>query len=173
MLVSLGFVRSAHGIRGTLKCAYITDRPGTLPGYEFVVLTDETTGEGARFDIEEVSLRKDDFLLKLAGLDDRNIADRFRNWYVDVPLECVPPRDKDEYFVWQLEGLKALSSGGAALGVVEEFVDTPGNPLLRICGEGGELFVVFCAEHVLEVDIEGGKLIVADFAAGDAAERGD
>lgn len=162
MLIALGFVRAAHGIRGTLKCAYITDRPETLADYEYFILTDETTGESVKLASEKVSLRNTDFLLKLEGIDDCYKAERFRNWYVEAPAQHVPPREEDEFFVWQIEGLRAEKSDGTFLGVVAEFVDTPGNPLLRISGENGDFFVVFCLEHVPVVDIDGGRLVVAD-----------
>lgn len=168
MLVALGFVRSAHGIRGTLKCAYVTDRPETLSGYPYFILTDETTGEGVRRIPERVSLRGTDFLLKLEGVDDRNAAERFRNWYVEAPALLVPPREEGEFFVWQIEGLRVERQDGTSLGVVAEYLDTPGNPLLRIVRGDVESFAVFCEEHVLEVDVEGGRLIVADFVGEDA-----
>jgi 16S rRNA processing protein RimM len=164
MLVSLGFVRSAHGVRGTLRCAYITDRPETLGSYPYVVLTDEMTGEVVKADVESVVLRHADFLLKLAGIDDKSVAERFKSWRVEAPITIVPPRGGDEYFVWQFEGLGVERRDGTRLGTVIDFVDTPANLLLEVLEESGESFyVVFCEEHVLEVDLERRRVIVADF----------
>jgi len=168
MLVALGFVRSAHGVRGTLKCAYITDRPETLGDYPYVVLTDDKTSEAVKADVENVVLRHKDFLLKLAGVDDKSVADRYRSWYVEAPIAIVPPRDEDEYFVWQLEGLSVEKRDGTELGAVIDFVETPANALLEVGGETGESFyVVFNEEYVLEVDLEAGRIVVADFVGGE------
>jgi len=163
MLVTLGFVRGAHGVRGTLKCAYITDRPETLKSYTWFLLTDEKTGQVVMAISESIVLRGTDFLLRLEGLDNRTDAERYKSWIVSVPVSLVPPRPGGEYFPWQLEGLSVEMKDGRKLGIVKELVFTPANPILDVEGTDGRFYVVFSTEHVLDVDIEAGRLIVADF----------
>lgn len=163
MLVTLGFVRASHGVHGTLKCAYSTDRPDTLVNYDHVVLNDDESGEIISARVESVTLRPSDFLLKLKGIDERSRAERFKFWFVGIPVSKVIPRDEDEFFPWQLEGLKVVKRDGTEIGTVKELVFTPANPILEI--ESGEtsFYIVFSLEQVPLVDLEAGLIVVADF----------
>lgn len=162
MLIALGCVRGAHGLHGTLKCAYITDRPDTLKDYPLFLLTDSESGEVILLDHVEVSLRGKDFLLFTRFIGDRTGAERFKSWFIEVPLEFVPKRPDGEYFHWQLEGLDVFSESGELLGSVKEVILNPGQMLLDVKSKEREFYVVFCSDQVVQVDIEKGRITVAD-----------
>ncbi len=162
MLVTLGFVRAAHGVRGTLKCACITDRPETLESYRYVILSDDVTGEVVKLAVESVTVRSADFFLQLHGLSERTKAERYKSWYIDVPSSILEPREEGDYLPWQLEGLRVVKSDGAVVGKVKELVFTPANPILEIDNGESCFYVVFSMEQVPVVDLEAGLIIVAD-----------
>ncbi len=68
------------------------------------------------------------------------------------------PEPGDGYYVFQLVGLEVLEQGGRTLGRVKDVASYPANDVLEL-DEGPALPMV--AECVLEIDLEGGRIIVA------------
>ena len=161
MLVVLGRVLGAHGIRGTLKCAYETDRPETLERYPYFLAVDWETGEFSALTPESISLREKNFLLKAAEMPDRNHAERLFFRTLEAPGFRVPPRPDGEYFSWQLEGLSVVREDGESLGTVLEVMFLPAGAVLEISGGTGEFSVPFKGQGVLEVNLEKGVIVVS------------
>ncbi|MEP0814267.1 MAG: 16S rRNA processing protein RimM [bacterium] len=163
MLVVLGRVKGAHGVRGTLKCEYVTDRPATLQGYAYFILSDEITGEAVIVRHPKVSLRGTDFLLSTPSVPNRNVASGMSGWLVEAPASLVPPRSNGEFFPWQLVGLCTVNESGAELGFVQDVFFTAAGAVLQIQGVRGEILLAFSGDAVIDVDLPGGRLVVTDY----------
>jgi 16S rRNA processing protein RimM len=73
------------------------------------------------------------------------------------------PEDPDEYYDHQLVGLAALDLDGTPLGTVAGLVHGGAQDLLRITTpEGREALVPFVKALVPEVDVAGGRVVIAD-----------
>jgi 16S rRNA processing protein RimM len=81
-----------------------------------------------------------------------------RGVLLEVPREQLPTPQPDAYYVFQLVGLEVVLADGSALGRVAEVHSYPANDVLEL--DGGRLLPLV-EECVLEVDVEGGRIVVA------------
>ena len=77
---------------------------------------------------------------------------------LQVPKADLPAPATDAYYVFDLVGLEVEEEGGRTLGRVTEVVHYPANDVLEL--EGG-LALPMVADCVREVDLEGGRILVA------------
>jgi 16S rRNA processing protein RimM len=100
-------------------------------------------------------------LLSFVGYADRNTVEKLRDvlLYADVDIDA-PGEDEDDYHVLQLIGCRAELEDGSTLGVVSDVLNLPGQDVLVIKGESGEVLIPFVRVLVPVVDIAGKRLTV-------------
>jgi 16S rRNA processing protein RimM len=158
----VGQVSGAHGLRGELKVAILTDDPHRfgLLDTVFVGLQDE---EPEPRHLEGYRIHKGNALLKVEGCDDRAAAEELRGALVQVlRTEAIPLRE-GEYFEHQILGLDAWTASGERLGKVVEIIYTGANDVyvVRSPDPGhGEILIPSLEDVVLEIDLETGRLVV-------------
>ena len=77
---------------------------------------------------------------------------------LQVPKAHLPPTGDDDYYVFQLIGLQVVEDGGRTLGRVKDVASYPANDVLEV--EGG-IDLPLVGECVREIDLEGGRIVVA------------
>jgi 16S rRNA processing protein RimM len=75
-----------------------------------------------------------------------------------VPRSALPEPPPDTYYVFQLVGLAVVERGGRPLGTVAEVTPYPANDVLEL--DSG-LLLPLVEDCVLEVDLAGGRIVVA------------
>jgi 16S rRNA processing protein RimM len=77
---------------------------------------------------------------------------------LQVPKDDLPTPDPDAYYIFQLVGLEVVEEAGRTLGRVTDVVHYPANDVLEL--ETGIVLPMVSA-CIKEVDIEGGRIVVA------------
>lgn len=152
--VVIGVAAGAHGVRGTLRVRTTGSgrhlREGTEP---FVA--------GRRRRILRVRPTPKGCLLDLEGVDDRSEAGSLAGEELILDRSELDATREDEFYVADLVGLAAETESGETLGRVRETFKTRAHEVLVIADEGpGESYVPFTFEHVPEVDLTAGRLVV-------------
>ena len=98
-------------------------------------------------------------LLRLEGIEDRSTAEAWAGADVLVARDALSAK-ADTYFDFELVGLEVRSSSGASLGTVTEVIATGANDVLVIAAGRRELLVPAIPGALLEVDAEGGRVVV-------------
>lgn len=142
--VPVGRVGRAHGLDGSFVVERASER--IAPGLKVWV-----GGEPA----EVVSARRVGGG-RLAIRLDRPVE---RGAELTVPLEELPEPEEGSYYAFQLVGLDVLETGGRTLGRVVEVAPYPANDVLEL--DSGVLLPLVDA-CVLEVDLEGRRIVVAE-----------
>lgn len=163
MLVEVGRLLKAHGIKGDLIVFSLTD----LPELRFAVGAKLSLADGKQFTITKSSQHSGNFILHFAGVDDRNAAELIiRNQvFADIDESQVPP-DPNRYFDRQLIGLTVKTVTEETVGVVKEILHLPAQDMFVIeSSSKTEVLVPFVDPIVIEVDLDAG-LILIDPPAG-------
>jgi 16S rRNA processing protein RimM len=77
---------------------------------------------------------------------------------LEVPRDSLAPPGEGEYYVFQLAGLHVVEEEGRALGVVRDVSPGVANDVLEL--DSG-LLLPMVEDCILEVDLDGGRLVVA------------
>lgn len=161
----VGRVRRAHGVRGELYLEVMTDAPDAIfaPGARLFAGTTagDLARDGATLTVSSVRPFKDGLLVTFEEIRDRNAADLWRERYLLLPLDELPPPGEDEVFLHDLVGLRVQRADGTPVGTVVAYYELPHDILLEIQRDGATVLVPYRDEFVTEVDVDGGVLVVA------------
>jgi len=166
--VRVARIGAAHGIRGEVKLWSFTEDPMAVAGYGPL-----QTADGARrFEIEAARPAKDFLVARIAGIGDRNAAEKLRNTDLFVPRDRLPPiADSDTFYHADLVGLPAVNEHGAVLGIVVAIHNFGAGDIIEIDPGGGEpLLLPFTETTVPTIDLKAGRIVVVPPAEIEAKE---
>jgi 16S rRNA processing protein RimM len=152
-------IGAAHGIRGEVKLWSFTEDPLAVANYGPL----ETEDGARRFEIEAARPAKDHLVARIAGIGDRDAAEKLRNTELFVPRDRLPPiEEADTFYHADLVGLAAVGEDGAALGTVKAIHNFGAGDLIEIAPvAGGEaLLMPFTEATVLTINLKAGHIVV-------------
>jgi 16S rRNA processing protein RimM len=151
MKLNVGRIGKAHGILGEATIEVRTDEAEDRFAIGAVLQT-ENHGE---LTVVSVRVHNGILLLGFEGIEDRNAVEVLRNelLYTDVDIDA-PGLDEDDYHVLQLVGCKAFLIDGDEFGEVTDVLNLPGQDVLVIKTETGEVLIPFVRQLVPFVDIK-------------------
>ncbi len=151
--VAIGVVVAPHGVRGTLRVRAIGSGRHLRREMEPVVA-------GVRRRISAARQTPKGFLLDLEGVESRADANPLRGEEIYLDRAELDAPEEGEYYVADIIGLKAVNDAGEVLGTVEDTFETAAHEILVVSEEDGTFYLPFTMEHVPEVDIEGGRVVI-------------
>jgi 16S rRNA processing protein RimM len=160
VIVTVGRVGRAHGIRGEVTVDVRTDTPDERFADGAMLMTDpEAAGP---LTVTGTRWHSGRLLVRFAGVPDRTAAEALRGVVLNTEIAADDhPDDPDEYFDHQLVGLEVVTRGGEVVGSLTDVVHAPGQDLLVVGrSDRPELLVPFVAAIVPEVDVRAGRLVI-------------
>jgi len=155
--VCLGAVTGAHGVRGLVKIKPFTENPDDVAAYGPV----EDERGTRRFTLSVSGHAKDQVIVRVDGVTDRDGADALRGTRLYVSRAALPEPEDGAFYHADLIGLAVVSVAGEALGKVTAVYDFGAGDLIEYSGEDGRpRMLPFTEAAVPEVDIAGGRLVV-------------
>lgn len=158
--IAVGTVVAPHGLDGRVRVYPTTDYPERLLRRPWVRVA---ALDGRRVAVEAAAPMNSLVLLKLAGIDDRNAAERLRGSALFVYADELPPLPEGEYYWFQLTGLTVREEAhpDQPVGTVEGIVrNGAGQDLLEIRPARGSPFLLpIRREFVQRIDLEQGAIV--------------
>jgi 16S rRNA processing protein RimM len=156
--VCVAAVATAHGVQGALKLRTFTERPEDVAAYGPVY---DHRGERL-FELQIVGRAAGGVIVRAPGIEDRDAALALRGRELFVPRTVLPDLGADEFYVSDLQGLAVELPSGGRLGAVRAVENYGAGDVLEIIADdGSSLALPFDRETVPEIDIEGGRVVVA------------
>jgi 16S rRNA processing protein RimM len=161
--VCVGQIAGARGLKGEFFVRSFTADPHAVADYG--PLSTEVGDRLLR--IWVVGMTKNGLVVRAEGIDDRSAAEALQGTRLYVSRQALPPPAEDEFYHADLIGLEAELAGGDGaplrrLGRVAAVHDFGAAPVLEIADTGSvPLMVPFSKEAVPEVDVAGGRIVVA------------
>jgi 16S rRNA processing protein RimM len=137
-------------VRGWLRVQSFTDPPQRLFEWKLWRLQPEH-GVAREVKLLEARPQGNGWIARLEGVEERDAASRLTGQMILVDREALPPAEGREHYRDDLVGFEVKNVEGALLGVIDHFVDTPGNAVMVIKGVREHLVPV-TAQHLLRVD---------------------
>jgi len=160
----LGKITTAFGIKGWVKVYSYTDPETNILEYPDWLL--RINGQWQHYRITDSKLQTKGLAVSLQGITDRDQALTLRQVEIGVLTSELPEPEDDEYYWFQLEGLKVITTDGVLLGRVRELFESGGgNQVMTVNSCEGSVdkrqrLIPYADTIVLEVDLDDGEIQV-------------
>ena len=164
-LVVMGRLVGAFGIQGWLKVNPFTESPDGLAQFERWMV--QTRDGWLEMVVEDFAVHSKGPVAKLAGCEDRAMADRLRGSDVAIPRDALGDAEDGQLYRVDLVGMEVVDESGEALGHVDGFFDTGETGVMVVKG-ARERMIPFIPDFVKSVDREARRITVdwkADYDA--------
>ena len=155
----VGRLGAAHGVRGWLRVQSFTDPPQRLFEWKHWRLQSPDAGAEREVKLLEARPQGNGWIARLEGIEERDAASRLSGQLVLVDRDELPATTGREHYRADLVGFEVKNVEGALLGVVDHFIDTPGNAVMVIKG-AREHCVPVTGQHLRSVDKDTRRVIV-------------
>ena len=165
--VVVGRIGKPHGLRGEVTVDVRTDEPDLryVVGARLRAQPPRGSASGlTTLTVAGTRWHRGILLARFEELPDRTAAEAARGIVLHATLAAdARPADPEEFYDHQLVGLVAVDLDGSPLGEVVGLVHGGAQDLLTIrTAEGRDALVPFVAALVPEVDLDAGRVVVAD-----------
>ncbi len=163
----VGRIGKPHGIRGEVTLDVRTDEPDRRFAPGTTLRAEAPAGADRRpsaLTVGRARWHQSTLLVTFEELADRNAAEAVRGTVLYATIgHDEKPEDPEEYYDHQLIGLAVLDLDGTALGEVKAVVHGSAQDLLTVrTPDGRDALVPFVSALVPEVDLDAGRVVVAD-----------
>jgi 16S rRNA processing protein RimM len=153
-LLEIAHVTRAHGLRGEVVVAPVSNRPERFRAGARWTIGDRD------YEVQAARRQGDRWIVQLDGVGDRNAAEALRGATALAPP--LGPLPEGELWVHELVGATCLDTNGTVLGTVVAVEDNPAHDLL-VLDDGVLIPIVFVTEHdasarAVTVDLPDGLL---------------
>ncbi len=152
----IGRVLKPWGVRGELKIQIITGFPNRFASLRAVYLGDDAKS----FAVERARLHSGTALLKLQGVDTPEAADAFRDLLVQVAREDAIKLPRGAHYLYELIGLRVVTTDGETLGVIDDILETGANDVYVVRTASREILIPAIEDVVKEIAVERGEVVV-------------
>jgi 16S rRNA processing protein RimM len=165
--VVVGRIGKPHGIRGEVTLDVRTDEPERRFAPGTTLRAEAPAGADRRpssLTVARARWHQSTLLVTFEELADRNAAEAARGTVLHATIGLdETPDDPEEFYDHQLVGLDVVDVDGTSLGTVKALVHGSAQDLLTVrTADGRDALVPFVTALVPEVDLEAGRVVVAD-----------
>jgi 16S rRNA processing protein RimM len=107
-------------------------------------------------EVERIWMHGDHLIFKFQGVDTISDAEKLAGAEVSIPFEERATLADDEIYQSDLIGCEVLDTTGRSLGIVTDFEETGGTPLLHL----GDLLIPFAKSICTEIDAANKRITV-------------
>ena len=159
--ITIGYVSSAHGVKGEFCIVPLTDFPERFHRMESLklYLGGEFVRELRLFRVRELA-GKGELILE-SDLSDRNEAEKLVGMSIMIDPDERVELPEDRFWVDDLIGLEVQDEKGNVLGMVVDLISTGGNEVYEIeDAQGKRHYIPAVAEFVKGIDLPSRTLTV-------------
>ena len=163
----VGRIGKPHGLRGEVTLDVRTDEPERRFAPGTTLRAEAPAGADRRpstLTVARARWHQTTLLVTFEELADRNAAEAARGTVLHATIgRDETPEDPEEFYDHQLVGLAVVDLDGTPLGEVKAVVHGSAQDLLTVrTPDGRDTLVPFVSALVPEVDLDAGRVVVAD-----------
>lgn len=162
----IGRITSVFGVKGWVKVYSYTDPMEGILNYRHWHAI--RAGKRISLEVAEGKRHGPGIVVRLKGVDDREVARSYCGLDITVPLDELPDLPAGEYYWHQLEGLRVETPVGECLGAVKNLMETGANDVIVVRPtkdsiDNRERLIPYLPDEVVQrIDLDSG-LLVADW----------
>lgn len=158
----VGRYRKPHGLKGDVTLFPLTDAPESVFAVGSAVWLLDLAGQvvAGPVTVERSRGYHREWLVKFAGIDERDALEPWRGLFFAVPEAARPPLGNDEVYLADLAGFSVRLPDGVPLGLVTAVYELPAGVAIEVQGPKREFLLPYKKEFVREVDRAARRLVV-------------
>ena len=157
--LEVGQIVNTHGLKGYVKVVPFTDDIHRFEELESVLIAFKK--ELIECKIQDVKYIKNMVSLKFVGIDDINIAEKYKGCFLKINRKNAKKLAKNTYFIADLIGLKVYDEDEKQIGILEDIFPTGSNDVYVVKSDNGKQILLPAISKVIKsIDIEQEKIIV-------------
>ena len=159
-LISFGKITKAHGLAGEVK---LLPHSRTLDSFNEITriyIESKSSDTPQEFNITSHKFHKNTAILKLHGVDSIEEAQSLSGREVYVQDTELGELDDDEYYFFDLIGLKVYTDEGTYLGYVEDIMERAIQNIMVIKNEEKEILVPMADPIVKGINLEKREIVI-------------
>lgn len=152
----VGFVAGAHGIRGEVFVRLFAGAADWRTDSGVLHLLPDGATALSKTDVRALKLHKDGFIVTLAGVPDRNAAERLKGAQVYIDEALLESEPGEAIFLREVLGFTLIDLDDAPLGEVVDFATNGQQDLLvvRRADSGKRALVPFVEAFVVDINVD-------------------
>ena len=155
----IGQIVNTFGIKGFVKVKPFTDDLERFEELESIYIVKNK--ELKEINIEQIKYHKNLVLIKFKGIDDINMAEKYKNCYIKIKRENARKLPQNTYFIADLIGIKVYDENGNFLGRVDDIYNNKIHDIYVIKDDlGKQILLPSIKEVIKQVDIDNDKIVV-------------
>jgi 16S rRNA processing protein RimM len=158
-LLVVGKVIKPHGYKGLIRA---WSYAGTIESFlhSGTVFFRQDHQEPVEYNVLDVKPHKNIFLLRIEGVNTFEEAERLRDTDILVHKDRLI-RSNDEYFWFELIGLKVHLDTGKYLGIIKKIIPTGSNDVYVVKLDDSEFLIPAIYDVVKKIDLDKGLMIIS------------
>ncbi|WDV47671.1 ribosome maturation factor RimM [Clostridiaceae bacterium M8S5] len=152
--IRVGKIINTHGIKGFVKVLPLTSDINRYDDLKEVYV------DSMKLQLESVWYKKDVVMVKFKEYNNINDVLCFKDKYITIDEKDLKKLEEDEYFIFDLVGLKVYLLGGEYLGEVVDVLQPGANDVYVVKTEESEVLLPAVKDIVKEINIKEKKIIV-------------
>ena len=164
----IGEIINVHGVKGALKVQPLTDDLSRFSKLKEVYIKDTKNRPDSKglynkkYKIISALVSGGFIILRVYGIDDRDIADLFRGCFLEIDRIDAISLPEDNYFIGDLIGSKVVEDTGEELGILHDVYQTGSNDVYAVKRTGKKDILLPAIGSVIKnVDIHAGIVTVS------------
>ncbi|MCK9362213.1 MAG: ribosome maturation factor RimM [Syntrophales bacterium] len=158
-LIEIGKVVRSHGLGGRIKVLSYLQSPDVLESVSDLFLG-ESPAAVVAYPLGGIQNGEGFFIMKLAGIDNRNEAEKLRGLLVWMSAEKMKPLQEDEYYWQDIIGMQAFTEENEPLGRIETVFPTGSNDVYVCRDDQREILIPALVEVIIKIDVERRVMVV-------------
>jgi 16S rRNA processing protein RimM len=159
----VGRFRRPHGMKGECTVFPLTDDPARVFAAGRALWAVDIAGEVIRspLTVERSRPYHREWLVKFAGIEQRDGLEPFRNGFLAVPAEDATPLEEGEVYLHELDGFAVRLEDDTPVGLVTGYYETAAGLVIEVQGPKREFLLPYRKEFVKQVDRDARRLVIA------------
>ncbi len=153
-LIAIGRAVKPFGIKGEVKISPFNESFEAFKNSPVLVF-----GESP-YKVLGIRIHRGAVLASLDGMDTPEKVKQLSGSLVKTEEKNLPPKEEDEYYWFELIGMKVSTVDGRDLGEIARITPTGANDVLHVEGPNGEILLPMIDQVVVNVDTENNIMVV-------------
>ena len=155
----IGQIVNTFGIKGFVKVNPFTDDLERFEELKSVLVVKNK--ELIEMQIEEIKYQKNVVLIKFKGIEDINMAEKYKGCYIKIKRENARKLPKDTYFIADLIGMQVYDEQGNLLGKVNDIYNNKVHDIYVIKDDlGKQILLPSTKEVIKQIDMDNDRIVV-------------